>query len=93
MDIERHEVTRRSEVWGTYGINGNEPFTPILIQDLADSHIVNIITDLESREQIFSVRYFLTIINNEIEYRKLKGISVLQYKFVENFKLGKNNII
>jgi len=58
--------------WGSYGKDGKQPRKEIPLKDLSDLHISNI---LETQEHVKGT-YVEVMLLTEVEYRKLKGITV-----------------
>lgn len=64
-DTDDYDLVRRSFMWGSYGINGDEPLHWILLEHMSDGHI-----DAVLLTQIHLEQHIKDIFNREIEYRK-----------------------
>lgn len=70
MDIfyeDGHKACRVVDIWGTYGINGDEPLSYISVSEMSDSHMSNILANVENINETIK-----KIILDEIEYRKTR---------------------
>jgi hypothetical protein len=64
--------SRETLKWGSYGKEGGQPRQDILVKDLSDLHIENILTT----QHHISGTYIEVVFLTEVEYRKIKGITV-----------------
>ena len=73
-------ITRGIFKWGTYGKDGKQPFTKVLLEDLTTEHIYAII----ETQRLNS--YVLALLHKELEYRvNLEGInSDTEYQLEED---------
>ena len=76
-----HEYIRDIITWGTYGKSGDEPLRYLHIFEITDDHLDNIIPFIEARINFYG-EDVLTIMKDEVEYRKLNNIHI-------PFKFGK----
>lgn len=63
-----HEKQREFFLWGTRGVNGNEPLQWKALKDLDTEHIWCIIRDYQEHMQ----EHILQLFKDEIEYRKVR---------------------
>ena len=91
FDIQKHEEIRQTEKWGSFGKNGDEPLKYRLIKDLSDDHLKNIISFIEECFVEFNQKFnhAYPLMCNEIEYRKIKNISVPDYIDLKKLKFGR----
>jgi hypothetical protein len=61
-------LAREDTKWGTYGKSGKEELRWVNIKDMEDSHIFNILIDVERRRYNIHPRY-LFLFKKEIEFR------------------------
>ena len=54
-DTDTHDVIRDNFLWGTYGINGDQPLTYILLKEMTITHIQAIIKNVRLQEHISKV--------------------------------------
>ena len=67
LSTDEHSVIREVFKWGTYGIDGKQPLTYVILKDMSWDHIEAILeTQTQLREHIRQV--FV----NELDYRGIK---------------------
>jgi hypothetical protein len=88
FDTKKHEYLRKTEQWGSYGRNGDEPLTIRYIKDLSDEHLKNIIPFIDERILIYGP-HMLDLMRNELIYRRINNISVSNYIDLKKFKFGR----
>jgi hypothetical protein len=64
FDTDAHELIRQHFHWGTYGKDGNQPLTQVLLKDMETSHIKAILAT-----QSHIPEFIRKIFNDELVFR------------------------
>lgn len=71
-DTDPHDLLRCFVSWGTYGKDGKQPLSYVLVKDMTDEHIRNVI------QQQMGSKWMRTILKNELDYRTEFNLSITE---------------